>query len=149
MASQSTDEMTSLFIGKGKILVMADEKFIRDVTIHMPGKIGYEVAVADDGNQAVEMYRQAQKSGEPFDTVNMGLTVPGGMGGKEAIQKLKKLDPNVKTLVSSGYSNDPIMSNFRDYGFQGVVKKPYRIQDLSDAFVTTNPSAASRGVSCF
>ena len=128
---------------------MADEKFIRDVSIHMPGKIGYEVAVADDGNQAVEMYRQAQKSGELFDTVNMGLTVPGGMGGKEAIQKLKKLDPNVKTLVSSGYSNDPIMSNFRDYGFQGVVKKPYRIQDLSDAFVTTNPSAASRGVSCF
>ena len=81
---------------------MADEKFIRDVTIHMPGKIGYEVAVAVDGNQAGEMYRQAQKSGEPFDTVNMGLTVPGGMGGKEAIQKLKKLDPNVKTLVSSG-----------------------------------------------
>ena len=133
MASQSTDEMTSLFIGKGKILVMADEKFIRDVTIHMPGKIGYEVAVADDGNQAVEMYRQAQKSGEPFETVIMDLTVPGGMGGKEAIQKLKKLDPNVKALVSSGYSNDPIMSNFRDYGFQGVVKKPYRIQDMSDA----------------
>lgn len=132
-ASQSTDEMTSLFIGKGKILVMDDEEFIREVAIHMLGKIGYEVAVADDGNQAVEMYRQAQKSGEPFDTVIMDLTVPGGMGGKEAIQKLKKLDPNVKALVSSGYSNDPIMSNFRDYGFQGVVKKPYRIQDMSDA----------------
>jgi CheY-like chemotaxis protein len=131
--------MTSLFIGKGKILVMADEKFIRDVTIHMPGKIGYEVAVADDGNQAVEMYRQAQKSGEPFDTVNMGLTVPGGMGGKEAIQKLKKLDPNIKALVSSGYSNDPIMSNFRDYGFHGVVKKPYRIQDMSDALRSVTP----------
>ena len=112
---------------------MADEKFIRDVTIHMLGKIGYEVAVADDGNQAVEMYRQAQRSGEPFDMVIMDLTVPGGMGGKEAIQELKKLDPNVKALVSSGYSNDPIMSNFRDYGFQGVVKKPYRIQDMSDA----------------
>ncbi len=132
-ASQSTDEMTSLFIGKGKILVMDDEEFIRDVAIHMLAKIGYEVAVAEDGNQAVEMYRQAQKSGEPFDTVIMDLTVPGGMGGKEAIQKLKKLDPNVKALVSSGYSNDPIMSNFRDYGFQGVVKKPYRIQDMSDA----------------
>ena len=121
-ASHSTDEMTSLIIGKGKILVMDDEEFIREVAIHMLGKIGYEVAVADDGNQAVEMYRQAQKSGEPFDTVIMDLTVPGGMGGKEAIQKLKKLDPKVKALVSSGYSNDPIMSNFRDYGFQGVVK---------------------------
>jgi DNA-binding NarL/FixJ family response regulator len=63
----------------------------------------------------------------------MDLTIPGGMGGKEAIQKLKKLDPNVKALVSSGYSNDPIMSNFRDFGFEGVVKKPYRIQDMSDA----------------
>jgi CheY-like chemotaxis protein len=139
LASQSTDEMTSLFIGKGKILVMDDEKFIRDVAIHMLGKIGYEVAVADDGNQAVEMYRKAQKSGEPFDTVIMDLTVPGGMGGKEAIQELKKLDPNVKALVSSGYSNDPILSNFRDYGFQGVVKKPYRIQDMSDALRSLTP----------
>ena len=112
---------------------MDDEEFIREVAIHMLGKIGYEVAVADDGNQAVEMYRQAQKSGEPFDTVIMDLTVPGGMGGKEALQILKKINPNVKALVSSGYSNDPIMSNFRDYGFQGVVKKPYRIQDMSDA----------------
>ena len=137
-ASQSIDEMTSLFIGKGKILVMDDEKFIREVAIHMLTKIGYEVAVADDGNQAVEMYRQAQQSGEPFDMVIMDLTVPGGMGGKEAIQKLKKLDPNVKALVSSGYSNDPIMSNFRDHGFQGVVKKPYRIQDMSDALRSIN-----------
>jgi signal transduction histidine kinase/ActR/RegA family two-component response regulator len=139
LTSQSTNEMTSLFIGKGKILVMDDEKFIRDVAIHMLGKIGYEVTVAEDGNQAVEMYRQAQKSGEPFDTVIMDLTIPGGMGGKEAIQELKKLDPNIKALVSSGYSNDPIMSNFRDYGFHGVVKKPYRIQDMSDALRSVTP----------
>jgi PAS domain S-box-containing protein len=132
-ASQPADEEKRLFIGKGKILVMDDEEFIRDLAIQMLGKMGYEVSVAHDGNQAIEMYRQAQKSGEPFDTVIMDLTIPGGMGGKEAIRKLKKLDPNVKALVSSGYSNDPIMSNFRDYGFQGVVKKPYRIQDMSDA----------------
>ena len=112
---------------------MDDEEFIRGLANQMLSKIGYEVSVANDGNQAIEMYRQAQKLGESFDTVIMDLTVPGGMGGKEAIQQLKKLDPNVKALVSSGYSNDPIMSNFRDYGFQGVVKKPYRIQDMSDA----------------
>ena len=135
-ASQTVDEEKRLFIGKGKILVMDDEVFIRDLAIQMLSKIGYEVSVANDGNQAIEMYRQAQKSGEPFDTVIMDLTVPGGMGGKEAIQQLKKLDPNVKALVSSGYSNDPIMSNFRDYGFLGVVKKPYRIQDMSDALRT-------------
>ena len=138
-ASQREAEERRLFIGEGKILVMDDEEFIRDLALQMLSKIGYEVSVAHDGDQAIEMYRQAQKSGKPFDTVIMDLTVPGGMGGKEAIRKLKKLDPNVKALVSSGYSNDPIMSNFRDYGFQGVVKKPYRIQDMSDALrsVTT------------
>jgi CheY-like chemotaxis protein len=112
---------------------MDDEEFIRDVAIQMLSKMGYEVSVAKDGNDAIEIYRQAQQSKEPFDAVIMDLTIPGGMGGKEAIQKLKKLDPNVKALVSSGYSNDPIMSNFRDFGFEGVVKKPYRIQDMSDA----------------
>jgi CheY-like chemotaxis protein len=132
-ASLPVDEEKCLLIGKGKILVMDDEEFIRDVAIQMLSKIGYEVSAANDGNQTIEMYRQAQKSGEPFDIVIMDLTIPGGMGGKEAIMKLKKLDPNVKALVSSGYSNDPIMSNFRDYGFQGVVKKPYRIQDMSEA----------------
>ena len=132
-ASLPVDEEKCLLIGKGKILVMDDEEFIRDVAIQMLSKIGYEVSTANDGNQTIEMYRQAQKSGEPFDIVIMDLTIPGGMGGKEAIMKLKKFDPNVKALVSSGYSNDPIMSNFRDYGFQGVVKKPYRIQEMSDA----------------
>jgi CheY-like chemotaxis protein len=131
--SQPVDEKKRLFIGKGKILVMDDEEFIRDLAIKLLSEIGYEVSVANDGNQAIEMYRQAQKSRDPFDIVIMDLTVPGGMGGKEAIRKLKKLDANVKALVSSGYSNDPVMSNFRDYGFQGVVKKPYRIQDMSDA----------------
>jgi len=132
-ASQPSDEEKRLFIGKGKILVMDDQEFIHEVASQMLNKIGFVVSVANDGNEAIDMYRQAQKSEEPFDVVIMDLTVPGGMGGKEAIQKLKKLDPNVKALVSSGYSNDPIMSNFRDYGFQGVVKKPYRIQDISDA----------------
>jgi CheY-like chemotaxis protein len=132
-ASQPVDEEKRLFIGNGKLLVMDDEEFIRDVAIQMLNKMGYEVSVAKDGNEAIEIYRQAQQSKEPFDAVIMDLTVPGGMGGREAIQKLKELDPNIKALVSSGYSNDPIMSDFRDYGFEGVVKKPYRIQDMSDA----------------
>ena len=126
-------EKDRLFFGKGKILVMDDEEFIRDLAIQMLSKIEYDVSVAHDGDETIEMYRQAQKSGEPFDIVIMDLTIPGGMGGKETIRKLRELDPKVKALVSSGYSNDPIMSNFRDYGFQGVVKKPYRIQEMSDA----------------
>jgi PAS domain S-box-containing protein len=132
-ASQTETEAQRLFVGQGRILVMDDEDFIRKVAINMLSKMGYEVAVAKDGIEAIEIYRQAQLSKEPFGAVIMDLTIPGSMGGKEAIRKLKKLDPNVKALVSSGYSNDPIMSNFRDYGFQGVIKKPYRIQDMSDA----------------
>ena len=138
---QPADEEKQLYSGQGKILVMDDEKFIRDVAIKMLSKIGYEVSVAIDGNEAIEMYGQAQKSGEPFDIVILDLTVPGGMGGKEAIRKLKKMDPKVNVLVSSGYSNDPIMSNFRDYGFRGVVKKPYRIQDMSDALRSVGSGA--------
>jgi len=132
-ATHAVDEEKRLFKGQGKVLVMDDEKFIHEVAVQMLSKMGYAVSVAHDGSEAIDMYRQAQNSGDPFDLVIMDLTVPGGMGGKEAIQKLKKLDPNVKALVSSGYSNDPIMSNFRDYGFLGVIKKPYRIQDMSDA----------------
>ncbi len=130
---QTENNAKVLFAGEGKILLMDDEDFIREVASQMLYKLGYEVSVAKDGNEAIEIYRQAQQSKQPFDAVIMDLTVPGGMGGKEAIQKLKALDPNIKALVSSGYSNDPIMSNFRDYGFKGVVKKPYLIQDMSDA----------------
>jgi CheY-like chemotaxis protein len=130
---QTEIEAKRLFVGEGKILVMDDEDFILEVAIQMLTKMGYEVSVAKDGNEAIEIYRQAQQLKEPFDAVIMDLTVPGGMGGKEGIGKLKELDPNVKALVSSGYSNDPVMSNFRDYGFEGVIMKPYRIQDLSDA----------------
>ena len=130
---QTETEAQRLFVGKGKILVMDDEDFIRKVAVQMLNKMGYEVSVAKDGIEAIEMYRQAQLLKEPFDAVILDLTIPGGMGGKETIRKLKKLNPDVRALVSSGYSNDPIMSNFSDYGFQGVIKKPYRIQDMSDA----------------
>ena len=131
-ADRTAKEDNRLFTGEGKILVMDDEEFILDVATRMLSKLGYEVAVADDGQKAIEMYRQAQKSGEPFDAVIMDLTVPGGMGGKAAIQKLLDMNPDIKAIVSSGYSNDPIMSNFRGYGFSGVIKKPYRLSDLSE-----------------
>lgn len=86
--------------------------------------IGYEVESARDGAEALELYRQAQGLGKPFDAVIMDLTIPGGMGGKEAIRELLKIDPGVRAIVSSGYSTDPVMAKFGEYGFRRVVAKP-------------------------
>jgi len=85
-----------------------------------------------DGAVAIRQYEEAMKSGHAYDAVILDLTIPGGWGGKETIQKLIEMDPGVKAIVSSGYSNDPIMSDFRDYGFRGVIAKPYEIGELSN-----------------
>ena len=94
--------------------------------------IGYNVDFAEDGFEAIEKYKTAFESGRPFDVVIMDLTIPGGMGGKEAIKRLIEIDPNVKAIVSSGYPNDPLMSEFSKYDFAGVFLKPYQIADLSE-----------------
>jgi PAS domain S-box-containing protein len=120
-----------LLSGVGRVLVMDDEEIIREVAGEMLSKIGYEVEYARDGAEAIEMYMRAKQNNTPFDAVIMDLTIPGGMGGKEAIERLKEIDPQVKAIVSSGYSNDPVMSEFRRYGFSGFVAKPYRIEDLN------------------
>ncbi|MFC1999644.1 PAS domain S-box protein [Chloroflexota bacterium] len=119
-------------LGKGKILVMDDEEMIRKMLRKMLPLSGYEVEVASDGAEAVDLYAKARESGQPFNAVILDLTVPGGMGGREAIKKLLEIDPDVKAIVSSGYSIDPIMSDFREYGFSGVVVKPYSVQALEE-----------------
>jgi len=117
--------------GEGKILVMDDEAIVRDVTGRILKHLGYDVEFAGDGSEAIELYRKAKESGKPFDLVIMDLTVPGGMGGKEAIHWLIEIDPDVRAIVSSGYSDNLVMSDFRQYGFKGVVAKPYKIQQLA------------------
>lgn len=116
--------------GKGKILVMDDETMVRDVVKNMLTYLGYDVECAADGNQAIELYSRARDRGEPFDVVIMDLTIPGGMGGKDAIIRLREKDSQVKAIVSSGYADDPIMADFSKYGFIGVVSKPYKIDNL-------------------
>lgn len=123
-------EMNRIFEGIGKILLMDDEDMVRDVAGEMLSHMGYSVEFAKDGIEAIELYKIAKESGEPFDAVIMDLTVPAGMGGKKAIKKLLEIDPNVKAIVSSGYSNDPVMSDFRRYGFRDMVAKPYKIKEL-------------------
>ncbi|MFC1718514.1 PAS domain S-box protein [Candidatus Poribacteria bacterium] len=118
-------------MGEGRILVMDDERNIRDLTVAVLSKLGYRVSTSVDGAEAIQLYQEAENSGQPYDAVIMDLTIPGGMGGKETVERLMEIDPNVKAIVSSGYSTDPIMSNFREHGFQGVIVKPYKIMDLS------------------
>lgn len=117
--------------GKGHILLMDDEEFIREATGAVLEHLGYTYEFASDGAQAVKIYQQAQQRGRTFDAVILDLTVPGGVGGSESIKELLAIDPQVKAIVSSGYSHDPIMANYRDYGFAGVVAKPFTIEEMS------------------
>ena len=122
--------------GQGKILIMDDQEPILKMVGRMLNKMGYDVSFATDGTQAIESYRKAYEVGRPFDLVILDLTVPGGMGGAKTIPELLKIDPNVKAVVSSGYSNDPIMANYEDYGFCGVAPKPYTKDQLGEILDT-------------
>jgi PAS domain S-box-containing protein len=121
-----------LVFGKGRVLIMDDEEIIRDAAGRVLQAAGYEVESAADGNAAIELYCKAREAGKPFDLVIMDLTVPGGVGGKDAVRRLHEIDPGVKAIVSSGYSQDPILANYRDYGFLGVITKPYHIREMSE-----------------
>ncbi len=124
---------TELHRGKGRILVMDDEEMIRNNVGLMLNHLGYDADFAEDGDQALALYAQARGSKAPFDAVIMDLTVPGGMGGRETITRLLELDPQAKAIVFSGYADDPILSNFQEFGFLGFIKKPYSIGDVSEA----------------
>ena len=128
--SPARDNEQKQFFGRGRILVMDDEQEILMLAGEMLKAMGYDVETARDGAEALERYAIAQSSGNSFTAVIMDLTIPEGMGGKEAIRRLKVLDPQVKAIVSSGYSYDPVMANFQEYGFSGVIPKPYVMEEL-------------------
>jgi PAS domain S-box-containing protein len=119
--------------GVGKILVMDDEDYIRELSSDMLTEMGYTATAARNGEEAIQSYKEALEAGQAFDAVILDLTIPGGMGGKETIKALLEIDHDVKAIVSSGYSNDPVMANCSQYGFRSALRKPYRIRELCAA----------------
>lgn len=117
--------------GRGRILVMDDEADVRMVASDMLELMGYEVDTSPDGVNALQLYATAKRIGRPYAIVMFDLTIPAGMGGKEAIGKLREIDPGAVAIVSSGYSYDPVMADYKDHGFDAVVPKPYKPDELA------------------
>ena len=121
--------------GHGRLLIMDDDEAVRSAAAELLETIGYEVDTAADGSVAIELYTQAMDSDSPFDAVVLDLTVPEGVGGRETMARLLEIDPKVKAIVSSGYSTDPVMANYREFGFSGVAVKPYRLAELARTLI--------------
>ncbi|MHB8790452.1 MAG: hybrid sensor histidine kinase/response regulator [Desulfobulbaceae bacterium] len=115
-----------------KILVMDDEETVLEVVQSMLAHLGHKVFTAKEGAEAVTLYEQHRSTAEPFDLLLMDLTIPGGMGGKEAVAHILAIDPQAKVAVSSGYSNDPVMANYTEYGFCAAIVKPYKLAELAE-----------------
>ena len=119
-----------VYTGEGRILFMDDDEAVRILAQDMLQHLGYNIVLASNGMEAVNIYKAAMEENNPFDAVILDLEVPGGMGGSEAGQKILTINPAAKILVSSGYSNDSVMANSGKYGFSGIIPKPYKIQEL-------------------
>ncbi len=120
-------------MGEGKkkrILLMDDDEFIRDVVSDQISFLGYEIELAEDGREAIELYKKRKEEGKPFDLIIMDLTIKGGMGGEEAVAEIRKLNKDLPVVVSTGYSDDDIVRNYKSYGFSGVLTKPFKMNEL-------------------
>jgi signal transduction histidine kinase/ActR/RegA family two-component response regulator len=125
------DNKAPIVSGHGKILLMDDDKQIRTVAKKLLTRLGYNIEVVESGELVIERYLASKKNNQFYDVIILDLTVRGGLGGLETLKKLKQLDPEIKVIVTSGYSNDPVLSNFQNYGFIGKIEKPFVIETMS------------------
>jgi PAS domain S-box-containing protein len=133
-----------LLSGQGRILLMDDEEAIRDLAGDLLNMLGYDVEVARDGQECLDIFCEAIESHQPFDAVILDLTIPGGMGGSATVKRLKEIDPGVKAIVSSGYSDDPVMANYNECGFSGVIPKPYDMVEVGRVLAMVISDKAGR-----
>lgn len=116
-----------------RILIMDDEAYIRELLEDMIGMLGYSTVTTSEGQEAIKVFEQALNSGKRFDAIVMDLTIPCGMGGKEAIEEILKIDPDARSIVASGYSADNIMANYGAFGFTTILQKPFRFDEINKA----------------
>lgn len=136
-------EEEGLMMGRGKVLLIDDEEGVREVAKVMLRHLGYETDLANESGEAVAMFQKKMKNAHPYDLVITDLTIPGDIGGVEILRKLKEIDPQIRVIVSSGYSNNPIMADPRANGFSDMIKKPYSIKDLGDTLFRALVGAGS------
>jgi signal transduction histidine kinase/CheY-like chemotaxis protein len=127
---KSQGVVSTLKTAQGRIMIMDDEEMVRSLVTKALSHIGYDVVSAEDGGEALQLYKEARAAGVPIDLIIMDLTIPGGIGGKDAVNDIHKIDPDVKVIVSSGYSNDPVMADFGEYGFCAALVKPFLMREL-------------------
>jgi len=118
---------------RGRVLLMDDDPLVAEVTQEMLESLGYATRTASCGEDAIEQFRKAEAQGEPFDTVILDLTVPGGLGGRDTLPQIRAVRPDVRVLATSGYADDPVLANYREYGFDGVLPKPFTLAELARA----------------
>jgi len=143
-AAQAAGMRPSARAGK-RVLLVDDEDAVRNVAVRMLQHIGYDAVAVAHGHQALQAYDAAHHAGTPFDLVILDLTLAGGIGGVDALKLIRERFPEVTAVVSSGYSSDPVLASFADYGFKGVIVKPYTLTKLADTL--TRVLATARAAS--
>ncbi len=132
---EHNERLPSTQIERKRILVMDDENNILDLLKESLNYLGYDVELTRNGEDAIKCYENAMREGRPFDAVIMDVTIPGGMGGKEAVKILLDKDPSARVIVSSGYAEDDIITNFKKYGFCEALVKPYKLEELNNTLL--------------